>query len=91
MEEHKSSCNLILNTITCAHDVNHYLNLLKYSGTIVQLGVVAQPHQVSQISLFRFRKSISGSHVGGIPATNEVLELCAKAGVLPDCKMVTAN
>ena len=31
----KDSCNLILNTIAVAHDVNPYLSLLSYSGTIV--------------------------------------------------------
>lgn len=37
------------------------------------------------------RKSIAGSLIGGIKATEEVLELCAKHNILPDCVTITAS
>ena len=37
------------------------------------------------------RKSVSGSHIGGIQATQECLDLCAKAGILPDVHQITAD
>lgn len=45
----KGKCNLILNTVSAEHEVAHYLSLLKYNGTIVQLGLVKDPHTVNQL------------------------------------------
>jgi len=47
VESQKSTCNLILNTVSAAHEVAAYLPLLRYNGTIVQLGLVNEPHTVS--------------------------------------------
>jgi len=83
-------CDLILNTAG-NHDINVYMPLLAKSGTIVQLGLATQPHQVSQLPLMFGRKSIAGSLTGGIKATEELLELCAKHNILPDCETITAS
>jgi uncharacterized zinc-type alcohol dehydrogenase-like protein len=68
-----------LNTVSCEHQVSHYLSLLHYNGNIVQLGLVKDFHNVNQMSVIGGRKTITGSHIGGIKATEECLELCAKA------------
>lgn len=34
---------------------------------------------------------MTGSHIGGIKATEECLELCAKAGIAPDIEIVEAK
>ena len=47
MEAHKMTLDLILNTVSAEHEVQHYMGLLNYSGTIVQLGLVAKPHTVN--------------------------------------------
>lgn len=41
--------------------------------------------------LIHWRKSITGSHIGGIKATEECLELCAKAGIVPDTELIGAD
>lgn len=46
MKKAKKSLDLILNTVSAEHQVATYLPLLKVNGVIVQLGVVAKPHQV---------------------------------------------
>lgn len=66
-------CDLILNTVSAEHECSTYTPLLHYGGTIVQLGLVKDPHTVNQISLIRGRKTITGSHIGGIKATEECL------------------
>lgn len=83
--------DLILNTVSADHEVEHYTSLLNYSGTIVQLGLVTKPHSVKQIPLIRFRQTITGSHIGGIKATEECLELCAKHNIWPECEKITAD
>ena len=37
------------------------------------------------------RKGVAGSLVGGIANTEEMLELCAKHQIFPDCAMVEAK
>jgi uncharacterized zinc-type alcohol dehydrogenase-like protein len=91
MEKNKMSIDLILNTIPAAHQVMDYMNLLNFNGTIVQLGLVPEPHQVIQLPILRYRWSLTGSHIGGIKATEEVLQLCAEHNILPETEVVTAN
>lgn len=91
MKEGAGLCDLILNTVSAEHECSTYTPLLHYSGTIVQLGLVKDPHTVNQISLIRGRKTMTGSHIGGIKATEECLELCAKHGIVPDVELITAD
>jgi len=91
MAKEAGSCDLILNTVAAPHEVAHYVSLLNHDGTIVQLGVFAEPHSMSQIPLIFGRKSIAGSLIGGIKSTEECLEFCAKHNILPDCQTVTAK
>lgn len=84
MAAHKMTLDLILNTVSANHQVSSYMNLLNYSGTIVQLGLVPEPHLVNQLPLLKFRQNLTGSHIGGIKATEELLALCAEHRIIPD-------
>lgn len=66
MKKEESTCDLILNTVSAQHEMAHYFPLLRPNGTIVQLGLVVEPHTVPQLPLISARKSISGSCIGGI-------------------------
>ena len=91
MAAEAGKCDLIINTVSAAHEVSHYVSLLRQGGTIVQLGLVPEPHSICQLPLIFGRKSVSGSLIGGIPATEECLEFCAKHNILPDVEHVEAN
>ena len=78
MEKAKMSIDLILNTIPAAHQVSDYMQLLNFNGTIVQLGLVPEAHSIVQLPILKYRWSLTGSHIGGIKATEEVLQLCAE-------------
>jgi len=84
-------CDLILNTVSANHDLNVYMPLLAKSGTIVQLGLVPEPHTVCQLPLIFSRKSISGSLIGGIAATEECLAFCQKHNIFPDTQLIEAK
>ena len=43
------------------------------------------------LSLFLYRISITGSLIGGIKETQEVVDLCFKHAIYPDCKTVEAK
>jgi len=84
-------CDLILNTVGAQHDLNTYLPLLAQDGTIVQLGGNVYSHTVSQMPLMFKRQKIGGSLIGGIKATEECLDLCAKHGIYPDIHLIEAK
>lgn len=68
-----SSCDipamdLILVTISASHQATDYLPYVKTNGSIIELGLVTEPHHVNQMQLFK-RKSIAASNVGGMPAS----------------------
>lgn len=72
-----ASCDIILDTVSAPHGLESYLPLLATGGVFVCLGINPQV-SVSQIQLIRQRQTITGSMIGGIAPTQEVLDLCAK-------------
>jgi len=87
----KGKINLILATISAEHDANHYMALLAKKGTLVELGLVLKPHSIGPMGLMYQRHAIAGSFIGGIKDTQEVLDLCAKHQIWPDCETINAN
>jgi len=92
MKSQAGKCDLILNTVSAKHDINMYIPLLKKGGsTIVQLGGVTHPHSFQQFQIMMGRHSIAGSVIGGIRETQEVVDLCYKHHIYPDCEVVEAK
>ena len=91
MASMKGRCHLILATISAEHDINLYMSLLTKKGTLVELGLVKKPHQVSGLGLMFQNQAIAGSLIGGVKETQECLDLCAKHQIWPDCETVTAD
>lgn len=91
MKAAASSLDLILNTVSATHQLSTYLPLLKTNGTLVQLGLVPEDHDVSQMALLPTRKTIAASMVGGIAATQELLDLCAAHSIAPDVQLIEAK
>merc|ERR1711957_197160 len=89
--EHSNKFDLILNTVSGKHEMMTYIPLLKTNGTLVQLGLVPEPHTMSQLPLVFKRKAVAGSLIGGISNTEELLKLCAEKNVLPDVQLVEAD
>lgn len=85
------SFNLIINTVSAAHDYNEYLSLLKTDGTMVLLGVPPEALPVSAISVIFGRKSIAGSLVGGIKETQEMLDYCAEHNIVSDIELINID
>jgi uncharacterized zinc-type alcohol dehydrogenase-like protein len=42
-------------------------------------------------SLIMKRRSLAGSMIGGIPETQEMLDFCAKHGIVADIEMIRAD
>ena len=85
------SLDLILNTISAPHQAGKYLSLLARNGTLVQLGINMDAHNIYQSVLMHMRLSLTGSSIGGIRETQECIDLCAEKGIKPRVELVTAD
>ncbi|WP_068078424.1 NAD(P)-dependent alcohol dehydrogenase [Novosphingobium lentum] len=79
--------DFILDTVPVRHDVQPYLKLLKRDGSLVIVGAIAKI-ELHTTFLLGGRKRLSGSGIGGIRETQELLDFCAEKGILPDCEMI---
>lgn len=80
--------DLILNTVSANLDLGAYLGLLKTDGTLVELGAPEKPLVVPFFPLGAYRRSLSGSMIGGIPETQEMLDFCAEHDVTPEIEII---
>jgi uncharacterized zinc-type alcohol dehydrogenase-like protein len=80
--------DLILDTVSANHDFSPYLASLKMDGTHVLLGVAPEPNQVHAFALIFGRKKLTGSLIGGIKETQEMLNFCFKKKVYSDVELI---
>ena len=79
--------DMVLNTIPVRHDITPYLHLLKIDGVQVLVGVIDMlPEMHSGILLGR--KVLTGSGIGGLAETQEMLDFCAEHDVLPEIEII---
>src|SRR5580700_5435731 len=76
MQKHAGSFDFILDAVSADHDINAYLNLLRRDGNLTMVGAPAKPLPVAVFGLIMRRRSFSGSPIGGIPETQEMLNFC---------------
>jgi alcohol dehydrogenase (NADP+) len=88
MARHAESFDLIVDAVAAEHDVNAYLNLVKRDGTLVQVGAPEKPLPISAFSVIWKRRNFSGSLIGGIAETQEMLDFCGQHGIISDIEMI---
>jgi alcohol dehydrogenase (NADP+) len=88
MERHAGSFDFILDTVSADHDINAYLNLLARDGNITLVGAPPKPLAVSAFSLIGRRHSLSGSTIGGIAETQEMLDFCSEHNITSDVEVI---
>jgi len=84
--------DLIINTVSSA-DINmmDYFNLLKLDATLVALGAPEKPLSISPFPLILMRRNYSGSVIGGIKETQEMLDFCAKHNIVPEIEVIGSS
>ncbi|MDB6053592.1 MAG: Mannitol dehydrogenase [Verrucomicrobiales bacterium] len=88
MKKHLNSFHFILDTVSAKHDINAYLVLLKRDGTLTQVGVPPEPLSVQVDSLIFGRRNFSGSLIGGIKETQEMLDFCGRHNITSDIELI---
>lgn len=91
MAEHARSLNFILDCVSAEHNIDAYLNLLKVDGTLTLVGAPMDPLPVTSFSLILGRRSFSGSLIGGIAETQEMLDFCAEHNITADIEIIGVN
>ncbi|PWE54392.1 hydroxyacid dehydrogenase [Metarhizobium album] len=82
------SFDLIINTVGTAIDWNAYLGLLKVDGSMVLVGVPEHAVPVHAFSLIPGRRSLSGSMIGSIKETQEMLDFCGEHGITAEIETI---
>jgi uncharacterized zinc-type alcohol dehydrogenase-like protein len=88
MQKHAGTFDFILDTIAANHDINAYINMLGRDGNITLVGAPEKPLAVSAFALLFGRRSLSGSIIGGIAETQEMLDFCGKHNITADVEVI---
>jgi len=88
MEKHAGSFDFIIDCVAAAHDVNAYINLLKRDGNLTMVGAPEKPLPLAVFGLIFGRKSFSGSPIGGLLETQEMLDFCGKHNITADVEVI---
>jgi uncharacterized zinc-type alcohol dehydrogenase-like protein len=88
MEKHTGSFDFILDAVSAHHDINAYINLLGRDGNITLVGAPEKPLSVAAFALIMGRRSLSGSPIGGIKETQEMLDFCGEHNITADVEVI---
>jgi uncharacterized zinc-type alcohol dehydrogenase-like protein len=88
MQKHAGSFDFILDAVSADHDINAYIKLLRRDGNITLVGAPEEPLGVSAFGLIMGRRSLSGSAIGGIAETQEMLDFCGAHNITADVEVI---
>jgi uncharacterized zinc-type alcohol dehydrogenase-like protein len=88
MQKHAASFDFILDCVSADHDINAYIQLLRRDGNITLVGAPEKPLPVAAFGLIFGRHSLSGSPIGGIAETQEMLDFCGKHNITADVEVI---
>lgn len=88
MQKHAGTFDFILDTVSAQHDINSYLALLARDGNLTLVGAPPQPLDVAAFALIGGRHSLSGSAIGGIRETQEMLDFCGEHNLTADVEVI---
>ncbi len=80
--------DMILDTVSALHDLHPFLHALKREGNLTLVGAPDQPHALSAFGLIFGNKTISGSLIGGLKSTQEMLDFCGQHGITADVEVI---
>ena len=88
MKKHLNSFHFILDTVAAKHDIDAYLVLLRRDGNLTQVGVPSEPLAVDVSNLIFGRRNFSGSLIGGLKETQEMLNFCGEHSITSDIELI---
>ena len=91
MDHYNSQFDFLLNTIPGKHNFNQYMQLLKIDGTMCIVGSVGPTGMLNTAPLIMGRRSVSGSIIGGIKETQDMLDFCGQHNIVSDVEVINVQ
>ena len=88
MAKQAGTFDFLIDCVSADHDINAYLSLLRLDGTICLVGLPENGVQVSSFAIVTNRHSLSGSMIGGMQETQEMLDYCAEHNIVSDIELI---
>jgi uncharacterized zinc-type alcohol dehydrogenase-like protein len=88
MQKHAGSFDFILDAVSAEHDINAYINMLGRDGNLTLVGAPPKPFGLAGFGLIVARRSLSGSAIGGISQTQEMLNFCGAHNITADVEVI---
>jgi len=85
---YKGKFDFLLDTIPVAHSLQPYLGLLKLDGTLVIVGAIEPIEGFHTGFLVSKRRRVSGSSIGGLAETQEMLDFCGEHNITSDIELI---
>lgn len=87
-----NTLDLIVDTVPVPHDLGGYIRCLRRNGNLVMTGPIGlQEPPLNNGLLMMGRKAVSGSAIGGIAETQQMLDFCAESGVTCEVEMIAMD
>jgi uncharacterized zinc-type alcohol dehydrogenase-like protein len=83
--------DFIIDTVSAPHDYDFYLNMLQTNGVMICVGIPPEPIKLTGFLLLGQNRTITGSAIGGIPETQEMLDFCAANNIVSDVEVININ
>src|SRR5512138_719246 len=80
--------DVVIDSVSAPHDLDRLLSTIAIEGALVLVGVPPEAAKVSAGVLIGGRRRLTGSLIGGLAETQEVLDHCAKHGIGADVEVV---
>jgi uncharacterized zinc-type alcohol dehydrogenase-like protein len=88
MQKHAGSFDFILDAVAAEHDINAFINMLARDGNLTMVGAPNKPLPVAVFGLLFKRRSFSGSLIGGVAETQEMLDFCGDNNITSDVEVI---
>ena len=88
MQRHTASFDFILDAVSADHEIGPFIDLLARDGNLTLVGAPQKPLAVPAFGLLFGRRSLSGSLIGGIAETQEMLDFCGAHNITADVEVI---
>jgi uncharacterized zinc-type alcohol dehydrogenase-like protein len=88
MAKQAGSFDFIVDCVSAPHDMNAYLGLLRLDGALCMVGLPDEPVAISPFAIVTNRRSFTGSMIGGMKETQEMLDYCAEKNIVSEIELI---
>jgi len=91
LQKLSGSFDAIVDSVSAPHSIDPYLRALRVEGAMAVVGLPPEAIPIGLGDLIQGNKTLAGSMIGGIAETQEMLDYCARHGLVSDVEVVPAS